>query len=168
MTSFLELLRNFLYRGLPPLYFRKSARFFGQCRNGGRAGIYFIQEFSQPFPNSLLRIAQRLSNYLWVFSNCSPTSFQQWSAVVQLPLRVFPSSYKQKRGNFYPFSLIHMIGLCPSIHPEPKCIQDRPRNFFFSKCKRRRILFGTLDYENKQNICLYLHQANHNQLCFKL
>ncbi len=67
MTNFLELLRNFLYRGLPPLYFRKSARFFGQCRNSCSAGIYFIWEFSQPLSNSLLRIAQRLSNNLWVF-----------------------------------------------------------------------------------------------------
>jgi hypothetical protein len=31
MTSFLELLGNFPYRGLPPLYLRKYARFLGQC-----------------------------------------------------------------------------------------------------------------------------------------
>jgi hypothetical protein len=30
-TTFLELLGNFPYRGLPPLYLRKSARFSGQC-----------------------------------------------------------------------------------------------------------------------------------------
>jgi hypothetical protein len=30
-TSFLALLGNFPYRGLPPLYLRKSARFLGQC-----------------------------------------------------------------------------------------------------------------------------------------
>jgi hypothetical protein len=32
MTTFLELLGNFPYRGVPPLYLRKSARFLGQCR----------------------------------------------------------------------------------------------------------------------------------------
>jgi hypothetical protein len=31
MTNFLELLGNFLSRGLSPLYLRKSARFLGQC-----------------------------------------------------------------------------------------------------------------------------------------
>jgi hypothetical protein len=31
MTTFLKLLGNFPYRGLPPLYLRKSARFLGQC-----------------------------------------------------------------------------------------------------------------------------------------
>jgi hypothetical protein len=31
MTTFLELLGNFPYRGLPPLFLRKSARFLGQC-----------------------------------------------------------------------------------------------------------------------------------------
>jgi hypothetical protein len=31
MNIFLELPGNFPYRGLPPLYLRKSARFLGQC-----------------------------------------------------------------------------------------------------------------------------------------
>jgi hypothetical protein len=31
MTTFLELLGNFPFRGLPPLYLRKSAIFLGQC-----------------------------------------------------------------------------------------------------------------------------------------
>jgi hypothetical protein len=31
VTSFLELLGDFPYRELPPLYFWKSARFLGQC-----------------------------------------------------------------------------------------------------------------------------------------
>jgi hypothetical protein len=63
------------------------------------AGIWAFPS-GYPYP---LRISQRLPNSLWAFPNGFPIPFEQCAAAVQLLLRAFPSSYRLKHGNFFPF-----------------------------------------------------------------
>ncbi len=52
-----------------------------------------------------LRIAQRLSNILWLFPSGFPTPFEYFPATVQQPLRTVPSGCRLKCGNFQVFFL---------------------------------------------------------------
>jgi hypothetical protein len=78
----------------------------------------FLAPFQQPFANCSEAIQQPLG----ILNLLSKTLFAVVSGCPVAFKSIFASSYQQKCGNVYPFSLRHMMGLCPSIHHEPKSI----------------------------------------------